>query len=72
MVVNNQTPKSAAQQDIVAQACRPIQWIRPSASDPEILPLDRAYSQQLAQYVQVLGAERGAIVYMSTGVEKAG
>jgi hypothetical protein len=27
----------------------------------------RAYAQQLAQYVHVLGAERGAIVYMSTG-----
>jgi CRISPR-associated exonuclease Cas4 len=37
-------------------------------SDPEPKPAVRsAYAQQLAIYVDVLGAERGAVVYMTTG-----
>src|SRR5262249_3376245 len=37
-------------------------------SDVDPQPATRAgYRQQLAQYVQALGAERGAVVYMTSG-----
>jgi CRISPR-associated exonuclease Cas4 len=37
-------------------------------SDPDAQPAVRlAYAQQLATYIEVLGAERGAVVYMTTG-----